>query len=86
MERDQLLETCDIVVSLKPKDEWKKMRPNSVLVGWFNHLGSNLHNPHNVTLLDLEDITTFVDGRDQKILWENARVAGELNISNHIVV
>ena len=80
MDRDQLLEACDIVVSLKPKDEWKKMRPNSVLVGWFNHLGSNLHNPHNVTLLDLEDITTFVDGRDQKILWENARVAGECGV------
>lgn len=82
--RLNLLKKCDVVLSLKPTDEWQYMRKNSLLIGWFNHLQKPLYNPQNVTFLDLENVTVFAEGRTQKLLWKNAYVAGECGVKQTI--
>ncbi|NEO88073.1 MAG: hypothetical protein F6J87_28025 [Spirulina sp. SIO3F2] len=79
--RLELLSLCDIVISLKPTDEWKYMQPNSTLVGWFNHLNHPLNESRNINFLDLENIRIFDDGRYQKLLYKNAYVAGRCGVS-----
>lgn len=76
LSRWELLSSCDIVISLKPHDEWKYMQPNSQLVGWFNHLDVPPSNVSHVGCHDLENISIVEDGRRQKILYKNAYVAG----------
>ncbi|NET42625.1 hypothetical protein [Okeania sp. SIO2B3] len=84
LDKISLLNLSDIVVSLKPKDEWEYMRPGSTLIGWFNHLQSppeNLTNITNIKLLELENLNIQAEGRQQKILYRNAYVAGECGIA-----
>ncbi|MGD1700405.1 hypothetical protein [Dapis sp. BLCC M229] len=84
LDRISLLNLSDIVVSLKPKDEWEYMRPGSTLIGWFNHLPlspKNLTNITNIKFLDLEYLNTHAEGRQQKILYRNAYVAGECGVA-----
>ncbi|MEC4813942.1 MAG: hypothetical protein SAK29_11815, partial [Scytonema sp. PMC 1069.18] len=57
VDRLTLLSSSDIVISLKPTDEWNYMRPGSTLIGWFNHLPFIPKNSKNINFLDLEDIT-----------------------------
>lgn len=81
VDRLSLLMSCDIVVSLKPTDEWRYMRPGSTLIGWFNHLNLPPQNSVSVKFLDLEDIKISVQGRQQKLLYRNACVAGECGVA-----
>lgn len=80
LDRISLLNLSDIVISLKPKDEWEYMKPGSILIGWFNHLKSLRRNSTNIKFLDLEDIKILAEGRQQKLLYRNASVAGECGI------
>ena len=81
LDRISLLKLSDIVISLKPKDEWEYMREGSTLVGWFNHLKSSPQNSTNIKFLDLEDVKILAKGREQKLLYRNASVAGECGIA-----
>jgi len=84
LDRISLLKLSDIVISLKPKDEWEYMRPGSTLIGWFNHLQSppqNLTNITNIKFLELENINIEAKGKQHKILYRNAYVAGECGIA-----
>lgn len=82
--RAKLLVTSDIVISLKPTDEWEQMRPQSVLVGWFNHLQVLPQTLKRVHCVDLEKIHIFADGKEQKLLYKNAYVAGECGVAQTI--
>ena len=57
------------------------MCPGSTLVGWFSHLNLPPQNSLSVKLLDLEDIKISVQGRQQKLLYRNACVAGECGVA-----
>lgn len=81
LDRISLLRDCDIVISLKPKDEWEYMKPGTTLVGWFNHLKSPPQNSRNIKFLDLEDVKILAEGRQQKLLYRNAYVAGECGVA-----
>ncbi|MDJ0511027.1 MAG: hypothetical protein QNJ64_17490 [Crocosphaera sp.] len=80
VDRLTLLSLSDIVVSLKPTDEWQYMRPGSTLIGWFNHLAFVPKNSTDINFLDLEDIKIVVEGKPQKLLYRNASVAGECGV------
>lgn len=80
VDRISLLRLSDIVISLKPKDEWQYMKPGSTLVGWFNHLKSPPQNSTNIKFLDLEKVKILAETRKQKLLYRNASVAGECGI------
>ncbi|NET08984.1 MAG: hypothetical protein F6K16_30640 [Symploca sp. SIO2B6] len=82
--RSELLASSDIVISLKPIDEWEYMRPQSILIGWFNHLKSPPQPSRYIHFIDLEDIKIFADGREQKLLYKNAYVAGECGVAQTI--
>ncbi len=81
LDRISLLRSSDIVISLKPKDEWEYMKPGSTLVGWFNHLKTPLKNSRDINFIDLESIMITVAGRQQKLLYRNAYVAGECAVA-----
>ena len=81
VDRLNLLYLSDIVISLKPTDEWKYMRSGSILIGWFNHLKLPSKNSTNIKFLDLEDIKIWSEGRQQKLLYKNAIVAGECGVA-----
>ena len=81
VDRLSLLRLSDIVISLKPQDEWNDMQPGSTLVGWFNHLESFLQSSSTVRFLDFEDIKILAEGRQQKLLYRNAYVAGECGVA-----
>jgi alanine dehydrogenase len=81
VDRFSLLNLSDIVISLKPTDEWEYMRSGSTLVGWLNHLKSLPKNLKKVNFLDLEDINIWAEGRQQKLLYRNAYVAGECGVA-----
>ena len=81
VDKFSLLNSCDIVISLKPLDEWKYMRPGSTLIGWLNHLKLPPQDLTNVKFLDLEDIKISVAGRQQKLLYKNAYIAGECGVA-----
>ena len=80
LDRISLLNLSDIVISLKPKDEWEYMKAGSTIVGWFNHLESPAQNSTNIKFLDLEDVKIQAEARKQKLLYRNAFVAGECGI------
>ncbi|MEB3282133.1 MAG: hypothetical protein VKK42_24765 [Lyngbya sp.] len=84
VDRLTLLSSSDIVISLKPTDEWRYMRPGSALIGWFNHLEFVPKNSTDINFLDLEDIKIFSEGRPQKLLYRNAYVAGECGVVQSI--
>lgn len=81
VDRAKVLNLSDIVISLKPTDEWMHMQPGSTLVGWFNHLESLPQDSSEVQFLNLEDIAIFAEGRQQKLLYRNADVAGECGVA-----
>ncbi|GEM_PF-2880062 len=81
VDRISLLRLSDIVISLKPKDEWEYMKPGSTLVGWFNHLKSDPRHSTNIKFLDLENVKILAKGRKQKLLYRNASVAGECGVA-----
>ncbi len=81
LDRMSLLKLSDIVISLKPKDEWEYMSKGSTLIGWFNHLKSPPQNSTNIKFLDLEDIKIQVKQTEQKLLYRNAHVAGESGVA-----
>jgi alanine dehydrogenase len=68
IDRFSLLNSSDIVISLKPTDEWEYMSSGSTLVSWFNHLKSLPKNFKNINFLDLEEINILAEGRQQKLL------------------
>ncbi|MGK7882016.1 MAG: hypothetical protein AB4060_18235 [Crocosphaera sp.] len=80
VDRFTLLKSSDIVISLKPTDEWQYMRPGTVLIGWFNHLQLPPKHTTNVKFLDLEDIIIWCEGRPQKLLYKNAHISGECGV------
>ena len=77
VDRLKLLQSSDIVMSLKPTDEWEYMRPGTVLIGWFNHIQLPPKDTTHVHFLDLEDIMIWCEGRPQKLLYKNAHISGE---------
>lgn len=81
VDRLGVLNLSDIVISLKPEDEWLYMKPGSILVGWFNHLESLPQHPSEVRFLSFEDIEIIVEGQLQKLLYNNAYVAGECGVA-----
>ena len=81
LDRISLLNDCDIVISLKPTDEWEYMRSGSTLIGWFNHLNFPPQNSKNIKFLDLEDVKILAERRQQKLLYKNAYVAGECGVA-----
>jgi hypothetical protein len=80
-DRLDVLRLSDIVISLKPQNEWLYMKSNSTLVGWFNHLEFKPNCSSGIRLLNFEDIQINVQGKSQKILYENAHVAGECGVA-----
>ncbi|HAC63687.1 MAG TPA: hypothetical protein DCF68_09155 [Cyanothece sp. UBA12306] len=80
VDRLSLLRLSDIVISLKPQDEWNYMKPGSTLIGWFNHLESFPPPSSAIRFLDLEAIKILAQGRSQKLLYRNAFVAGECGV------
>ena len=60
------------------------MRPQSVLVGWFNHLQVSPQALEHIHCIDLEEIYIFADGKEQKLLYKNAYVAGECGVAQTI--
>ncbi|MEM8638884.1 MAG: hypothetical protein AAGG51_08740 [Cyanobacteria bacterium P01_G01_bin.54] len=81
VDRLSLLNRSDIVISLKPKDEWVYMKPESTLIGWFNHLESFPQPSSTVRLLSFEDIKIPIGERQEKLLYKNACVAGECGVA-----
>lgn len=86
VDRLDVLRLSDIVISLKPQDEWLYMKPNSTLIGWFSHLEFTPQPPPNVRLLNFEDIQINIQGKSQKILYENAYVAGECGVAQTLEI
>ncbi|WAL61777.1 Rossmann-fold NAD(P)-binding domain-containing protein [Thermocoleostomius sinensis] len=85
-DRLSVLNLSDIVISLKPKDEWRYMKPESTLIGWFNHLESSPQRSSAIRLLSFEDINIIVEGRLQKLLYNNAYVAGECGVAQTLEI
>ena len=81
LSRMDLLSLSDIVVSLKPVDEWLYMKPGSILAGWFSHIQIPQDNALGIRFLNFEDIKILADGRSQKLLYKNAYVAGECGVA-----
>ncbi|MEM7725553.1 MAG: hypothetical protein AAF208_04185 [Cyanobacteria bacterium P01_A01_bin.45] len=80
LERTKLLNSSDIVISLKPTNEWEYMRPGATLVGWFSHLKPSLQNSINIHLFDISKAKVWIEGRQQKLLYKNAYFAGKCGV------
>ena len=86
VDRLSVLRQSDIVISLKPQDEWLYMKPGSTLLGWFSHLDNIPEQTSGVRLLSFEDILINVEGRQQKLLYKNAFAAGECGVNQTLEI